>query len=639
MPVDDFFQEYGPIHRRRETSGNEMPEPSEPREPRDPARRRRKRRRVRVTHRRPSPLRFVFSALFFAVVLLAALPYAFHLLYHEQALPGVSVQGLPLAGQSRDVIQSALDARYGEFLRQPIVLRYNDQQYTPTLAELGVRFDTERLTDRAIATGRQGDPLTRAEELWSLWRDGYDLAPQISIDQHVLQQYLLTVAAEIERPPENAALSLAEGKIIGTPSSEGYQLLIDESSKDIMAALRTLTPQEVTLRTRRLEPSINDADLIAAQDTARRLLSSPLVMTHGERSWTWEPMRVAEMVRVTALEDSLVVTVDDEQLTRAVEDLAQLVDTGSAEPRLRFEGGQLRIAEAGRPGWRLEQAEAVQAISSMLEVERPSTRNLDLPVAEVLPQITAENLGDLGIQELVGRGQSSFVGSAQYRITNIKAGARRMDGVLIAPDEEFSFNAQLGSVDAENGFVQGYAVIGNRTQLEWGGGVCQDSTTVFRAAFWAGLPITERHAHPFYISWYDRFGLGDYGNGAGLDAAIFTGVNDLKFVNDTGNWLLMQTTVDEVNQVLTVDLYGTRPNRTVSIEGPFVSNETPPPPAPVYVDDPSRPSGSVYQSDVARNGRDIMIYRIISENGVEVRREEFLTRFRPWPNVFVRGTG
>ncbi len=644
MPVDDFFQEYGPIQRRRGGAGNQLPpespEPPEPPEPREPTPRR-SRRRPRPTRRRASPLRLFFSLAILSGALLAALPYAFHLMYHEQALPGISVQGLPLAGQSREVIQSALDSRYAAFLDQPITLHYNDQRFTPTLADIGVHFAVADLTDQVIATGRQGDPLDRARQLWALWQDGYDLTPRLTVDENVLQHYLLGVAAEIEQAPENAALSLAEGKIIGTPSTPGYQLLIDESSKDILAALRTLTPQDVALRTRRLEPSINDAALIAAQDRARRLLSSPLLMRHGEREWTWEPARIAEMVHVNAGRNNLAVNINPEQLGRAVEDLAQFVDTGSAEPRLRFEAGTLRIAEPGSPGWRLEQEAAVQAISSTLQVEHsgPGVRTLSLPVAEVQPQITAENLGELGIQELVGRGQSSFVGSAQYRITNIKAGARRMDGVLIAPDEEFSFNTQLGAVNAESGFVQGYAVIGNRTQLEWGGGVCQDSTTVFRAAFWAGLPITERHAHPFYISWYDRFGLGEYGNGAGLDAAIFTGVNDLKFVNDTGNWLLMQTVVDEVNQVLTVDLYGTRPDRTVSIEGPFVSNVTPPPAAPVFVDDPTRPSGTSYQSDVAREGRDIMIYRIISENGVEVRRDEFLTRFRAWPNVIVRGTG
>jgi vancomycin resistance protein YoaR len=269
----------------------------------------------------------------------------------------------------------------------------------------------------------------------------------------------------------------------------------------------------------------------------------------------------------------------------------------------------------------------------------PAPLSLELPVDELTPRITAANLGELGIRELVAEGQSSFSGSASYRVTNIQAGARRMDGVLIAPDEEFSFNDQLGEINAAQGFVEGYAIIGNRTQLEWGGGVCQVSTTVFRTAFWAGLPITERHAHAFYISWYDRFGLGAYGDGQGMDAAIFTGVSDLRFVNDTGHWLLMQTVVDDAAQLLTVQLYGTRPDRQVLLEGPLISNEVRAPSEPVYIDDPQLPAGTLRQSDLARNGRDITIYRVIRQGDREVSRDTFFTRFRAWPNIFLRGTG
>jgi len=261
-----------------------------------------------------------------------------------------------------------------------------------------------------------------------------------------------------------------------------------------------------------------------------------------------------------------------------------------------------------------------------------------LPVQELTPQVTAKTLPSLGIGELVGEGRSSFAGSAEYRITNIKAGAARINGVLIPPGSEFSFNTQLGEVDDSNGFVKGYAVIGQRTQLEWGGGVCQDSTTVFRAAFWAGLPITERHAHPFYISWYDDFSFPNE-SGPGLDATIYTGVSDLKFMNDTGHWLLMEAVADEAEQVLSVRLYGTKPNRSVSVRGPEVGNVVAPPDEPVIVTDSSEPAGTVKQTDHARKGMDITVYRVITENGVEKPPEPFFTRFKAWPNVYVKGTG
>jgi vancomycin resistance protein YoaR len=634
MPIEDYYQEYGPIRRRRAQQG-EPPEPQEP--PEEPRRQPRRAPRPRRARRRGGWLGVALLALVLAAPLL--LPYALNFVFSDQALPGVTVQGQPVAGMSGASISAALDERYGPFLNQPVALVYGGQSWRPALAELGARLDTAAVAEAALGAGRHGDPITRLRELWALYRNGLDITPRVVVDQRALQSYLLGLAPSIERPPEDAALSIAAARVVGTPSTPGVQLLVDATANDVLLALRDLRGHEVPIRTRTLNPSVDDGALVVAQAQAAELLQSPIEMRRGDQSWVWGPERLAELLLIEPNQGQLAVRIDSERLTRAVEGLAQLVDTGTAEPRLRFEGGEVRIVEEGQPGWRLRQEEAAEQIANLLLSASPTTRTLTLPVEELQPRITAENLDTLGITELVGEGKSSFSGSAEYRITNIVAGSRRMDGVLIAPGEEFSFNRQLGEVNAENGFVEGYAIIGNRTQLEWGGGVCQDSTTVFRAAFWAGLPITERHAHAFYISWYDRFGLGPNGDGQGLDASIYTGVADLKFVNDTGNWLLMQADVDLAAQVLTVSLYGTKPSREVRLEGPFFSNEVRAPAEPVYVDDPSLPRGTVRQSDTARSGRDITVQRVILQDGVEIGRESFLTRFRAWPNIFVRGTG
>ncbi|HMQ31450.1 MAG TPA: VanW family protein [Chloroflexaceae bacterium] len=632
MPINDYFQEYGPIQRRRAAAPPPEPDEPPPREepPRPP-------RRRRAAARRGAGGWLLLLVLVLAAPL--ALPYALSLVYSGEALPGVSVQGQPVAGMSATAISASLSERYDDFLRRPVSLVYADQQWQPALAELGASLDTAAAARAAVSAGRQGDPITRLRELYALWRQGLEIAPRVVVDQRALQNYLLGLSPRIEHPAQDAALSIASARVVGTPSAPGVQLLVDATANDVLLALRDLQPREVPVRTRALAPGVDDGALVAAQARADELLATPVEMRRGDQTWVWEADRLAELLGVQPLDGRLDVVVNGERLARAVEGLAQLVDTGTAEPRLRFEDGQVQIVEEGRPGWRLKQEEAAEQLAGLLLSAAPTTRTLTLPVEELEPRITEASLPGLGIAELVAEGKSSFGGSAAYRITNIIAGARRMDGVLIAPGEEFSFNRQLGEVDAANGFVEGYAIIGNRTQLEWGGGVCQVSTTVFRGAFWAGLPITERHAHAFYISWYDRFGLGPYGDGQGLDAAIYTGVSDLKFVNDTGSWLLMHAEVDEAAQVLTVRLYGTRLDREVRLDGPLVSNEVRAPAQPVYVDDPTLPRGTVRQSDVARGGRDITVQRIIVQGGSEVGRDTFLTRFRAWPNIFVRGTG
>ena len=636
--ADKYYQEYGPISRRRaagtlrdeETQLDPAPQPEiEPLPLERPTRRRIARRK-----RRGGLLGLLLLVLAGAGGFLA-LPYAANLFAGDRAMDGVSLQGRSIAGMSRADIRALIEQRYAAFLRAPVTITFEDRSWTPTPQQIGLSFDLDQAAEQALAAGHRGGPIERVEELWAIWQGGLDVAPRLSVDAGRLQAYLTGIAAELERPPRDAALSFAEGKVLPTAARPGRQALADASAIDIMRGLQTLESQSVVLRTRTLAPALTDAALAPAIADARALLAGPLVLRRAEQSWTWQPNKLAELLAIKAERGKMTVELDPDRVARAVEKLAQLVDTGTAEPRVAFRGGKLKITQPGQIGWRLKQPEAVAAISQALRQPR---REVALPVQELTPQVTAKTLPSLGIGELVGEGRSSFQGSADYRITNIKAGAARINGVLIPPGSEFSFNTQLGEVDDSNGFVKGYAVIGQRTQLEWGGGVCQDSTTVFRAAFWAGLPITERHAHPFYISWYDDFSFPNE-SGPGLDATIYTGVSDLKFMNDTGHWLLMEATADEAAQVLSVRLYGTKPNRSVSVRGPEVGNVVPPPDEPVIVTDSSVLAGTVKQTDHARKGMDITVYRVITENGVEKPPEPFFTRFKAWPNVFVKGTG
>lgn len=650
MSVGEYFQEYGPVHRRRTGHGplveDEPGDITRPRyrdhsettindeiytlprtrsraaeredattcttaessRARINARREARRRQVTAQPLHPpfSWSRLLLGTVVMVVIVLLALPYIIHLQYRGRTLPGVTLQGLAIGTLSRDSIESTLSARYADFLDQPVTLVYDTQTWYPTPSELGITVAFDQVATDALQVGREGNPITRLHALWTLWRSGVDIAPRLTVDQRQIQNYLVGLHTSMNRPPRDAALSIsAQGTIVATPAAPGIQILVNESTSDVLLALQTLSPQQITLRTRTLAPTITDDELHIAEIRATSLLTSDLVLSHGERSWTWTPADLVPLLRVEPVHGSMAVRVDEERLREKVAGLAQLVDSGSVEPRVRFENGNLMVTREGQQGWRLQQEEAVQVISTTWQ--KSHERTIALPVEEITPRVTPDMLASLGIHELVGEGRSSFAGSEAYRITNIKAGVAAMDGVLIAPDEEFSFNTQLGPVDGDHGFVQGYAIVNSRTALEWGGGVCQNSTTVFRAAFWAGLPITEWHPHPFYLNWYDPFGYGPQGNGAGMDATIFTGVQDFKFVNDTGNWLLLQFYVDDINQVITVHLYGTRlPGREVRFDGPYVNNQ--------------RGGGA----------SDITIFRTIVENGVQQEPEAFFTSFKPW---------
>ncbi|WP_333691924.1 VanW family protein [Chloroflexus sp.] len=558
--------------------------------------------------------------------------------YADRILPNVRVHGVEVGNLHRDEAQAAIEARFSPFLAQPVVLTYSGRSWTPTLAELGVSLEIDQALDAALAVGRGNDLLTNLQQIGAVWQYGVDLPLRLSVDQAAMQQYLLARVAEVEQPAVDAQLMLNGATVEVVPGEVGQQVLIAETLQEIMAALQDLNPDTVALRTRVLEPSLRDDAAFVAQEQIATILAGPLTLLVDGRSFVWSLDELARMIRVDRVADPagdrLEVSIDRDQVMAKLIALGDSTEVRGTYPRLNWNDGRLEIFQEGKPGRRIDEAQAFEAVMEALT--RPADqREVTVSFREIPPPITADNLDQLGITTLIGVGQSDFTGSAPYRVTNIQAGMRLLHGILIPPGGEFSFNQTIGRIDSSNGFVEGYAIIQNRTQLEWGGGICQDSTTVFRAAFWAGLPITERWGHSFYISWYDRYGYGPYGNGPGMDATIFTGGPDLKFLNDTGGWILMQTLVDTRRHLAEVRLYGPETGRKVLLEGPVITNRTPPPTEPVYVAVPDRPVGQPRQSDTARGGMDIHFTRIVlNADGKEIERREFVTRFKPWPDIF-----
>lgn len=173
------------------------------------------------------------------------------------------------------------------------------------------------------------------------------------------------------------------------------------------------------------------------------------------------------------------------------------------------------------------------------------------------PQVRLNQTNRLGISEQIAHGESNFTGSSANRITNIRVGAERFNGLILKPDEEFSFNKYLGEVTAAGGFKPEIVIKPYGMVPELGGGLCQVSTTAFRAALYGGLPITARRNHSFAVGYYAP---------QGTDATIYPGAVDLKFVNDTPSFLLIATRVE--GKKLIFDFYGTPDGRTVKIDGP-----------------------------------------------------------------------
>lgn len=211
-------------------------------------------------------------------------------------------------------------------------------------------------------------------------------------------------------------------------------------------------------------------------------------------------------------------------------------------------------------------ADLFLARKNILAALASKTDSAETPVMKDAPETRLSDLNDLGIKDLLVSGQTDFTGSTAARITNIRVGSSQYNGIIIKPGEEFSFTDNLGPVDAEHGFKPELVIKPEGATPEFGGGLCQVSTTAFRAAFFAGLPITERRNHSYAVHYYDWIGEGKP-RVHGLDATIYSGSQDMKFMNDTPGAILIWTRME--GKRLYFDFYGTADDRQITVDGPY----------------------------------------------------------------------
>lgn len=328
-------------------------------------------------------------------------------------------------------------------------------------------------------------------------------------------------------------------------------------------------------------------------------------------------------------------TYSQDKLTTVLSPLAEKINDKPSDALFTFENGRVTAFKPSVNGHEIDTtalnnqllAKALTVISSQKEM----VVIIPLQVKTIEPKITTGKANNLGIKELIGVGSSLFRGSIPNRVYNINLAASKFQGILVAPGEVFSFNKILGDVSSFTGYRQSYIIQNGKTVLGDGGGVCQVSTTFFRALLNAGLPIVERNQHSYRVGYYEQ------DSPPGFDATIFVPSVDLKFKNDTKNYILIQTSVDLNNLSIAFYLYGTKDGREVNISKPVISNVRPAPPD-VYQDDPTLPKGEIKQTDFAAPGANVYFTRTVAKNGKTIISDKFVSNYQPWQAVYLRGT-
>jgi vancomycin resistance protein YoaR len=198
--------------------------------------------------------------------------------------------------------------------------------------------------------------------------------------------------------------------------------------------------------------------------------------------------------------------IDSEQLKAYIDKIKSDSRVPAENAKLAFSGGSVSAFSLSKDGFELDNQKSFEKIAKAL-TENPSVKNIDLETVILKPDVASTDLDKYGIKELIGEGVSNFRGSPKNRIHNVTVGASKFNGVLIKPGEEFSFIKTLGPVDASTGYLPELVIKTDKTVPEFGGGMCQVSTTMFRAALNSGLKITARTNHAYPVQYYAPQGL------------------------------------------------------------------------------------------------------------------------------------
>jgi vancomycin resistance protein YoaR len=450
----------------------------------------------------------------------------------------------------------------------------------------------------------------------------------INTDEEKTKMIVGEIASQIDKPYIPSEITL-NNKMVIKEGQLGKSTKQEELLEVIFEKLRKYEIEgEVGVPTEIVGKLPNKEEENLALDRAKKLVGKTVMFKDEE-------------IEVSIDDKTLVSWVDFDggvqqtNVNEYVENLQQSLRKDPQDAVFKFENGKVLEFLPDRQGYYLDGEKFENSIKRNFPGWEMSTEKIviaELPLVKSEAKIKNSEVNDLGIKELLGRGTSSFKHSSEIRNFNVEKGSSIINRVLVAPGETFSFIKNLGEVSLDNGYKKAYIIRQGKTELDVGGGICQVSTTLFRAMLDAGLDITQRQAHAYRVSYYEE------DTKPGFDATVFIPNPDLRFVNDTGNYVLIQSYYDGVNKKLAYEIYGTSDGRKTEISNYKQWGAAPAPPD-VWIDDPTLPAGKVVKDESRVPGLKTAFDWTVTRNGEVIHQKTFTSSYVPWAAVYRRGTG
>ncbi|HSX14770.1 MAG TPA: VanW family protein [Candidatus Saccharimonadales bacterium] len=528
----------------------------------------------------------------------------FKVAYASKIYPGVSVNGTSVGGLTKAQAKTALDRASQTYQDEQVPISYGNTTLSVDISQIGISYDSDAAVAEAYAHGREGSLGDHLRQVARAITDRPTKLVHYSYDDAKLAPYVAEIVEKTDTPVVNATLNFSDtGRATVNPGQAGQRLDIGLLVRSLEQRIAASSAEAITAPIYQQSPNIETGDLESAKSQADVYLQGPITLAILNKTTLVQLSDIIKWISVDRPTPSLLapnltidqvanyappvpvtLSVSDAAIAAYVAGLAKTTDKTGQNAALTIQDGHATVFQPSIVGYHMDQVGTASAIKAAL-VKLPSDRNIVVAVKTMDPAVTEANLNDLGINELIGEGVTYFPGSPAARMQNIRVGAAKFNGVLVKPDEVFSFESNLGDVGPATGYAPALVILGDHEEFQYGGGMCQVSSTAYRAALFSGLPIVERHNHSFAVGYYTA----PYGV-PGVDATVFNASIDLKFKNDTGHYILIQTVLS--GTTLKFDFYGTKV-KTGRIRGPYFID-----PAGGAGWNPTVPSTTVFYRDI-----------------------------------------
>jgi len=453
-----------------------------------------------------------------------------------------------------------------------------------------------------------------------------DFELEVNWDKNKLGEEMVLIADQIDKPFVPAEIVNEKDKIKIKDGELGAEVDKNELAEVVVDILKKYKVEEKNEVLVKIIGSLPSEDEKArALDLSKKIINKKII-------FNWENNKSEVLPETLIGWVGFENNCNNDKVAEYVTNFDKSIKQDPRDAQFKFENGKVLQFESSKDGYVIDEKKMSSDICQNLDKwsDIDGEIKYDLPLIKTAAKIKTDQVNNLGIKELIGRGTSSFRHSSDIRNMNVEKGASIVNRILVAPEETFSFIKNLGEVTLDNGFKQAYVINKGKTVLDVGGGICQVSTTLFRAMLDAGLNITSRTAHAYRVSYYEE------DSKPGFDATVFIPTPDLKFVNDTGNYVLIQSFYDGVKKTLAYEIYGTRDGRKVEISN-YKQWDAAPPPPDVWIDDPTLPAGKVVKDESKVPGLKTSFDWKVTKDGQILHQKVFTSSFVPWAAVYRRG--